>query len=87
MIGAIRVHNDMLLAASEALASQVTEEHYGKEIIYPPFGNIRKILAHIATNVAAKAYELGVAVRLPQPADLVKYVENCMYTLNYRSYC
>lgn len=28
-------------------------------MIYPPFGNIRKISAHIAANVAAKAYELG----------------------------
>ncbi|WMV14371.1 hypothetical protein MTR67_007756 [Solanum verrucosum] len=118
MIGAICVHNDMLLAAckwqmgelgqiwtsqsppqppnvshpplinfclretTEALASQVTEEHYGKGIIYPPFGNIRKISAYIV----AKAYELGVATRLPQPANLVKYVENCMYTLNYHSY-
>ncbi|XP_049365845.1 NADP-dependent malic enzyme-like [Solanum verrucosum] len=86
MIGTIRVHNDMLLAASKALASQVTEEHYVKGIIYPLFGNIRKITTHIAANVAAKAYELGVATRLPQPTDLVKYVENCMYTLNYHSY-
>ncbi|WMV29956.1 hypothetical protein MTR67_023341 [Solanum verrucosum] len=59
MIGTIRVHNDMLLAASKALASQVTEEHYVKGIIYPLFGNIRKITTHIAANVAAKAYELG----------------------------
>ncbi|KAL0374400.1 UNVERIFIED_CONTAM: NADP-dependent malic enzyme [Sesamum radiatum] len=84
--GAIRVHDDMLLAASEALAGQVTQEHYEKGMIYPPFSNIRKISAHIAANVAAKAYELGLATRLPRPADLVKYAESCMYTPNYRSY-
>ncbi|KAI3471465.1 hypothetical protein Pfo_031103 [Paulownia fortunei] len=84
--GAIRVHDDMLLAASEALAGQVTQEHYDKGMIYPPFSNIRKISAHIAANVAAKAYELGLATRLPRPADLVKYAESCMYTPNYRSY-
>ncbi|XP_051132202.1 NADP-dependent malic enzyme [Andrographis paniculata] len=84
--GAIRVHDDMLLAASEALAGQVTEEHYDKGMIYPPFTNIRKISAHIAANVAAKAYDLGLATRLPRPADLVKYAESCMYTPNYRSY-
>lgn len=28
-------------------------------MIYPPFSNIRKISAHIAANVAAKAYDLG----------------------------
>ncbi|KAJ0560875.1 putative malate dehydrogenase (oxaloacetate-decarboxylating) (NADP(+)) [Helianthus annuus] len=84
--GAIRVHDEMLLAASEALASQVMQEHYDKGMIYPPLANIRKISAHIAANVAAKAYELGLATRLPRPTDLVKYAESCMYTPNYRSY-
>lgn len=86
MSGTIRVHDDMLLAASEALASQVTDEHYAQGMIYPPFTNIRKISAHIAATVAAKAYELGVATRLPRPADLVKYAESCMYTPVYRNY-
>lgn len=86
MSGTIRVHDDMLLAASEALASQVTDEHYAKGMIYPPFSNIRKISANIAASVAAKAYDLGVATRLPRPVDLVKFAESCMYTPNYRSY-
>ncbi|XP_076912889.1 NADP-dependent malic enzyme-like [Bidens hawaiensis] len=84
--GAIRVHDEMLLAASEALANQVTQEHYDKGMIYPPLTNIRKISAYIAANVAAKAYDLGLATRLPRPTDLVKYAESCMYTPNYRSY-
>jgi len=37
----------------------VTEEHFAKGLLYPPFKDIRKISAHIAANVAAKAYELG----------------------------
>ncbi|KAK2997454.1 hypothetical protein RJ639_024726 [Escallonia herrerae] len=76
----------MLLAASESLASQVTEEHFAKGLIYPPFSNIRKISANVAARVAATAYELGVATRLPRPADLVKFAESCMYTPNYRTY-
>ncbi|CBI28009.3 NADP-dependent malic enzyme [Vitis vinifera] len=84
--GAIRVHDEMLLAASEALARQVTQENFDKGLIYPPFSNIRKISAHIAANVAAKAYELGLATRLPQPENLVKYAESCMYSPVYRSY-
>ncbi|XP_058206708.1 NADP-dependent malic enzyme [Rhododendron vialii] len=84
--GAIRVHDDMLLAASEGLAGQVTKENCEKGLIYPPFCNIRKISAHIAANVAAKAYELGLASRLPRPENLVKYAESCMYTPNYRTY-
>ncbi|XWS26359.1 hypothetical protein CRYUN_Cryun26dG0025800 [Craigia yunnanensis] len=84
--GSIRVHDDMLLAASEALASQVTEEHYEKGVIYPPFSDIRKISANIAAKVAAKAYELGLASHLPQPEDLVKFAESCMYSPVYRTY-
>ncbi|KAL6334858.1 hypothetical protein AAG906_023663 [Vitis piasezkii] len=84
--GAIRVHDDMLLAASEALAKQATQENFDKGMIYPPFSNIRKISAHIAANVAAKAYELGLATRLPQPENLVEYAENCMYSPVYRSF-
>lgn len=86
MSGAIRVHDDMLLAASEALAAQVTQENYDKGLIYPPFCNIRRISAHIAANVAAKAYQLGLASRLPRPEHLVKYAESCMYSPVYRSY-
>lgn len=47
------------VGAAEALAAQVTQENFDKGLIYPPFSNIRKISAHIAANVAAKAYELG----------------------------
>ncbi|CAF1828021.1 unnamed protein product [Brassica napus] len=56
---AIRVRDDVLLAASEALASQVTEENFADRLIYPPFTNIRKISANIAASVGAKTYELG----------------------------
>lgn len=47
------------LAAAEALAAQVSQGDYDRGLIYPPFCNIRKISAHIAANVAAKAYQLG----------------------------
>ncbi|CAK7353136.1 unnamed protein product [Dovyalis caffra] len=84
--GAIRVHNDLLLAASESLAAQVQQENFDKGLIYPPFSNIRKISANIAAKVAAKAYELGLASRLPRPKDLVAYAESCMYSPVYRNY-
>lgn len=51
----------IFLETAEALASQVTQEHFDKGLIYPPFKDIRKISAHIAANVAAKSYELGNA--------------------------
>lgn len=86
MSGAIRVHNDMLLAASEALAQQVTVENFENGLIYPPFKNIRKISANIAAKVAAKAYELGLASNLPRPENLVEYAESCMYSPVYPNY-
>lgn len=86
MSGAIRVRDDMLLAASEALAAQVTEENFANGLIYPPFSNIRKISANIAANVAAKVYDLGLASNLPRPNDLVKFAESCMYSPVYRNY-
>lgn len=84
--GAIRVHDDMLLVAARALAAQVTKENLDKGLVYPPFQQIRKISANIAAAVADKAYELGLATRLPQPADLVAYAESCMYSPLYRNY-
>ncbi|CAH8319813.1 unnamed protein product [Eruca vesicaria subsp. sativa] len=86
MSGAIRVRDDMLLAASEALAAQVTEENFANGLIYPPFSNIREISANIAASVAAKTYELGLASNLPRPTDLVKFAESCMYSPVYRNY-
>nr|CAB3471910.1 unnamed protein product [Digitaria exilis] len=86
MSGAVRVHEDMLLAASEALADQANEENFSKGSIFPPFTTVRKISARIAAAVAAKAYELGLATRLPPPRDLVEYAESGMYTPVYRNY-
>ncbi|KAH7301028.1 hypothetical protein KP509_23G008600 [Ceratopteris richardii] len=84
--GSIRMHNDMLLAAARALAAQVEQEHLHQGLIYPPFKHIRKISANIAVAVAEKAYELGLATKLPKPSNLLKYAESCMYSPNYRNY-
>ncbi|XP_024371400.1 NADP-dependent malic enzyme isoform X3 [Physcomitrium patens] len=84
--GAIRVHDDMFLAAAEALAKQINEEHLAKNQLYPAFNEIREISAHIGAAVAAKAYELGLATKLPQPKDLFAYAKSCMYSPNYRQY-
>lgn len=45
--------------SAEALAQQVSDENLDIGLIYPPFSKIRKISAHIAASVAAKAYDLG----------------------------
>ncbi|XP_024986456.1 NADP-dependent malic enzyme [Cynara cardunculus var. scolymus] len=86
MCGVVSVHDDLLLAASQGLASQVTDEDLAKGIIYPSFSCIRKISANIAAYVAAKAYDLGLASYNPRPEDLVKFAERCMYSPTYPNY-
>ncbi|PWA82798.1 NADP-malic enzyme 3 [Artemisia annua] len=86
MCGATRVHDDLLLAASEGLAAQVEEEDFAKGRLYPPYSCIRKISANIAATVADKAYELGLASLLPRPTDLVQFAESCMYDPTYPNY-
>jgi malate dehydrogenase (oxaloacetate-decarboxylating)(NADP+) len=84
--GAIRVHDDMFLAAAESLASEIRPEHLARRQLFPAFSEIRSISAHIGAAVAAKAYELGLATRLPQPKDLLAYAKSSMYTPTYRRY-
>jgi malate dehydrogenase (oxaloacetate-decarboxylating)(NADP+) len=84
--GSVRVHDDFFLVAAEALASQVTDEDRAVGLVYPPFTRIRKISAVIATAVAERSYELGLASRLPKPSNLMEYAERCMYNPEYRKY-
>lgn len=84
--GTIRIQDDMFTEAAAALASLVSKDDIEKGLIYPVFSYIRKISAHIAAAVAKRAYELGLATRIPQPEDLVKYAESCMYSPAYRQY-
>eukprot|EP00897_Mesotaenium_endlicherianum_P010376 jgi/Mesen1/9367/ME000061S08810 len=81
----VRIHDDMFLAAAEALAAQVTDEHRAKGLVFPPFEGIREISARIAAAVATKAYDLGLATRQPRPKDLLLYTKRCMYSPMYRS--
>lgn len=84
--GAIRVHDDMFLAAAESLASEIGRDHLEKRQLFPAFTEIRDISAHIGAAVAEKAYELGLATKLPKPKDLLGYAKSCMYSPVYRQF-
>jgi malate dehydrogenase (oxaloacetate-decarboxylating)(NADP+) len=84
--GAIRVHDDMFLAAAESLANEIGKDHLEKRQLFPSFTEIRDISAHIGAAVAEKAYELGLATKLPKPKDLLSYAKSCMYSPAYRQY-
>ncbi|KAL8148121.1 hypothetical protein AgCh_005460 [Apium graveolens] len=85
MSGAIRMHDEMLLAASEALACQVTQEHYDKGMTFPPFSNIRTISANIAAKVAAKAYDLGTQEEAAEAYDIAAMVPTILTGLQSHS--
>jgi malate dehydrogenase (oxaloacetate-decarboxylating)(NADP+) len=84
--GAVRVHDDMFLAAAESLASEIGQDHLEKRQLFPAFSEIRDISAHIGAAVAAKAYDLGLATKLPRPHDLFAYAKSCMYSPAYRQF-
>mmetsp|Transcript_37902 Transcript_37902/g.52627 ORF Transcript_37902/g.52627 Transcript_37902/m.52627 type:complete len:622 (-) Transcript_37902:379-2244(-) len=84
--GSVEVHDEMILAAAEALTQQVTNEDREVGAIYPPLSKIREVSVHVAAAVAAKAYELGCARVLPEPRNLLKAAVNTMYKLDYESY-
>jgi hypothetical protein len=71
---------------AESLAANIKQDHLDKRQLFPSFTEIRDISANIGAAVAAKAYQLGLATRLPQPKDLVAHAKSCMYSPTYRQY-
>ncbi|KAH8943965.1 hypothetical protein BDL97_13G082300 [Sphagnum fallax] len=84
--GAIRVDAEMFLKAAETLAEFVTKEDLERKQLYPAFPNIRNISAKIAAAVAAAAYDLGLASKIPKPKDLLGLATSSMYSPSYRNY-
>jgi malate dehydrogenase (oxaloacetate-decarboxylating)(NADP+) len=84
--GAIRVDAEMFLKAAETLAEFVTKEDLERKQLYPAFPNIRNISAKIAASVAAAAYDLGLASKIPKPKDLLGLATSSMYSPSYRYY-
>ena len=75
----------MFLAASKALANQVTEEDLAQGLIYPPLTRIRDVSAAIACSVADIAFDNELA-EIEKPADLIGYVRSLMYEPGYEEF-
>ncbi|KAJ3271008.1 hypothetical protein HDV01_007158 [Terramyces sp. JEL0728] len=73
-----RVTNNMVFAASKALADCVTEQETGKGMIYPDIDRIRECSLEIAIAVIKAAIEDGVGKK-PDTTDLKTWVESKMY--------
>ncbi|OOF49039.1 NAD-dependent malic enzyme [Rodentibacter trehalosifermentans] len=79
--GAKHVTDNMLLAASKAVASQVNPQDLGASLI-PPVDNLRASSATVAVAVAKQAVEDGVATK--QSDNWVQTVQDAMWQPVYR---
>lgn len=79
--GAKQVTDGMLLAAAEAVASQVNPQDLGASLL-PPVDNLRASSATVAVAVAKQAAKDGVAAK--QPENWVQAVQDAMWQPVYR---
>ena len=68
------------------MANMVTEEDRQVGAVLPPFSKIRKISCKVAKAVAVKAYDLGLATRLPRPDNLFDDIKNGIFDPTYTYY-
>lgn len=79
------VTNEMFLAATHSLASQVTDSDLERGCVYPPLSRIRKVSALIALEVAKIAWSEGLAER-EEPEDILADIREHMYLPVYPHY-
>ncbi len=83
--GAMRVTDEMFMAAAHSLAHDVSETDLAQGSLYPALPRIREVSANIATAVAEVAYRRNVCSG-PAPGDLAAHVRGQMYDPKYDSY-
>jgi len=81
---AMRVTDEMFMAAARTLAHQVTQADLDQGSLFPPLVSVREVSAHIAAAVAEVAFRAGLA-RVPEPADLVTFMKAQMYEPSYET--
>lgn len=82
---ATRITDNMMMAASKALADASPLAQTGKGALLPPLGNIREVSKVIAKTVILQAIDDGVA--LPIPLELIdEKIEKNFWQPEYREY-
>jgi len=84
--GTHHVTDAMFLAASQALASMVSESDLSVGRIYPPLQQIREVSTHLATSIVQFAYEHGLATAYPEPHDKHAFVVQHQYNTHYDNF-
>ena len=76
------ISDEMFLASARALANMVSDENLESATLYPPLTDIREASLKIATALAEKAYEQGLA-QAPRPESLRDFIAAQMYDAFY----
>ncbi|MEP6792689.1 MAG: NAD-dependent malic enzyme [Saprospiraceae bacterium] len=76
------VQDTLFLAAAKTLAHIVSEEDIERGSVYPPLKDIRSISLDIATAVAEKIYNSGLA-QVPRPENIRQSIAAYMYNPKY----
>ena len=76
------IPDDLFLVVARTLAELVNEKNIQDGALYPRLTEIRKLSLAIATAVAEKAYELGIAQN-DKPQDLKQFISDYMYDPRY----
>jgi malate dehydrogenase (oxaloacetate-decarboxylating)(NADP+) len=81
---ALRVTDEMFIAAAEAVAEQVATAELDAGLIYPPQSKILKTETYAAKRVAELIFARGFA-RVREPKELGPFIEAQVYQPEYRS--
>jgi malate dehydrogenase (oxaloacetate-decarboxylating) len=79
---AAAVSDEMITAAADALAGQVTDAELARGLLYPDIGRLRETTAVTAAAVSREAYERGLA-GIERPDDLEAAARDAMWTPEY----
>lgn len=80
--GAIRVEDELFIAAAETLASMVSGEELASGTLYPSLKKIRKVSHAIACKVAEEVFKLELTKK-KKPKNLEERIRKSMYDPRY----
>nr|XP_005995204.1 PREDICTED: NADP-dependent malic enzyme, mitochondrial isoform X3 [Latimeria chalumnae] len=84
--GIRHISEEFFLAAAEAIAEEVTEEHLAEGRLYPPLSYIKEVSIKIAVKLVDYAYKNDMASWYPEPEDKEAFILSHIYSPDYDSF-
>ena len=80
------LRDEMFVTVANTLANLVPDETIDAGSLMPPIAASRDVAAHVAADLANKAYQIGVATELPKPHNLLDHAYASIYEASYKKY-